>query len=249
GRLENHYAGQRVVYARGEAAAAYDPALTLKRFSRQMLFIGKYVVLCDDLASREPREFAWLLQTDAPMKISDLGFKISDLNSSRDYAVLLGSTRLRVSVCEPQKFVAKNSEQEIVANPSSSTPDWVLRHTQHTLMLTPERTRATRFVVALCVEHPTAAPTRVESLACDAGSALALSDAETRAIVAFAQDTRGIKIAGEIETDARWIVANFRGDALRDFSAGEATRVVIGGQTRFESPERKSFEMDMREKS
>ncbi|MCI0476486.1 MAG: DUF4962 domain-containing protein, partial [Anaerolineales bacterium] len=137
GKLENHFTGQRVVYARGEAAAAYDPALTLERFSRQMLFIGKYVVLCDDLASREPREFTWLLQTDAPMKISDLGFKISDLNSSRDYEVLLGSTRLRVAVCEPRQFAAQNSEQEIIANPSSSTPDWVLRHTQHTLMLTP----------------------------------------------------------------------------------------------------------------
>ncbi len=251
GKLEAHFVGQRVVYARGEAARAYDPALTLEHFTRQMLFVGsKYVVICDDLASREPREFTWLLQTDSQLGIANCELQITEgetRNSQpwhrppgqvfaiRNFETLFGSTRLRVSVCEPHQVAVKNVEQEIVAYPSSSTPEWVLRHTQHTLMLTPERTRATRFVVALNIEHPTAAPTRVEPVVCETGSALALADAETRIIVAFARDARGIKIAGPIETDARWLVANFRGDALQHFAAGDATRVVIGGQVRFES--------------
>jgi hypothetical protein len=256
GKLEDYFAGQRLVYTRGEAAAAYDPALTLERFTRQTLFIGgKRLVLCDDLASREPREFVWLLQTDAPLTSSVIASEAiqspnsdSEIASSRKsllamtFENLVGSTRLRVSVAEPQRFKAKNSEQEIVAYPSSSTPDWVLRHTQQTLMLASDWTTATRFLVALTIEHPTAAPPRVESLACEAGSAIALADAETRMLVAFARDTRGIRIADGIETDARWLVANFRGDALHDFSAGDATRVWIGKQLRFTSAEPHTIE-------
>ena len=61
-------------------------------------------------------------------------------------------------------------------------------------------------------------------------------------LVAFARDTRGIRIADGIETDARWLVANFRGDALHDFSAGDATRVWIGKQLRFTSAEPHTIE-------
>ena len=236
-KLESHFAGQRVVYARGEAASAYDPALTLERFTRQMLFIGaKHIVVCDDLAAREPREFAWLLQTDVPLRPCQTS-EVSETSEvcRRQFENLSGSTRLRVSAVEPRSFTANQSVQEIVAYPSSSTPDWVLRHTQHTLMLTPERTRATRFVVALNIEHPTGAAFRVATLACDAGSALSITQPEAQVIVAFARDARGIKIADDIETDARWLVANFRGAALQDFVAGDATRVVIGGQLCFTS--------------
>ncbi|MBI5302856.1 MAG: DUF4962 domain-containing protein [Chloroflexi bacterium] len=235
GTFENDFAGRRVVYARGDAAHAYDPALTLDRFTRQMLFVdGKYIVICDDLASREPREFTWQLQTDAPMADGISQFAI------HNFGAVLGDTRFTVSVVEPAQFAVKNIEQEIVAYPSSSTPEWVLRHPQHTLMLTPERTTATRFFVALTI----ATPTQVEAIACEVGSALSLNESVARVIVAFARGARGIKIAGEIETDARWIVAGFRGETLDYFAAGDATRVWIGKQLRFASAEPVSCEAD-----
>jgi hypothetical protein len=256
GKLENHFVGQRIVYARGEAAGAYDSALTLEQFTRQMLFIGgKHIVLCDDLASRESREFTWLLQTDAPLRPTATA-NGAEQSSNRDLEIassqrsllamtfenLSGSTRLRVSACEPKHLVTKNIAQEIVAYPSSSTPDWVLRHTQHTLMLIPERATTTRFLVALNIEHPTTAPTRVETLACEAGNAVSIAESDAHTIIAFARDECGIRITNQIETDARWIVVEYRGDKLQSLSAGDATRVVIGGQVRFESPNPTCYE-------
>jgi len=198
---------------------------------------GKHIVICDDLASREPREFTWQLQTDKPLENSEL--ERNTQYATRHFENTVGNSRLQLAVIEPAQFVAKNIEHEIVAYPSSSTPEWVLRHPQFTLMLTSERTTATRFVVALDI----ATPTQVTHIASDAGSALELREADTRIVVAFARDARGIRLAEEIETDARWIVAGFRGEVLAHFSAGEATRVWIGKQLRFASTQPGTCEM------
>ncbi|MBI4786279.1 MAG: DUF4962 domain-containing protein [Chloroflexi bacterium] len=260
GTLKAHFAGRSVVYARGEAAAAYDPALALERFTRQILVLGgRHVVICDDLAACEPREFAWLLQTDAPLfVVSDAAERSRDPGTARRHSAyhaslvasgrrttnimtfenLIGNTRLRVSMCEPQQLKAETTKQEIVAYPSASTPEWVLRHTQHTLALTPARATAARFLVALTTHG------QVVSLASEAGSALSLDDGDTRTVVAFARDSRGIKIADLLETDARWIVAKFRDEALLYFAAGDATRVWLDRQMRFTSAEPATFERD-----
>lgn len=231
GRLEDSLVSRDIVYARGEAASAYDPALTLERFTRQMLFIGgKYVVICDDLASHEPREFTWLLQTDVPLKeelsivisnaVRNLGVAARDFSQERlemtlerkpskeiarnQFESLVGASRLRVTLFEPAQFDCKNIEQEIVAYPSSSTPEWILRHTQHTLMLTPERTTATRFLVAIELDDANAHATRITPRACRSGSAIAIGDL----IVAFAGDAGNIVIEDVVETDARWTIVD-----------------------------------------
>ena len=265
GKLEDHFAGRAVVYARGEAAAAYDPALALERFTRQILFVGgKHLVICDDLAAREPREFAWLLQTDAKLSstvIASGAKQSSSMSCHADakrkiasqtplamtFENLIGSTRLRVSVCEPQQLRVENTEQEIVAYPSASTPEWVLRHTQHTLALTPVRTTAARFVVALTTADARAEPTQAMPLSSEAGSALALADGDMCTVVAFASDHRGVKIADLLETDARWVVVNFRGDALSDFAVGAATRLWIRNQQRFAADQAATLESEGRQ--
>jgi hypothetical protein len=192
GALEEHFVARDFVYARGEAARAYDPALTLEHFTRQIVFIGgRYVVICDDLESRAPREFTWLLQTDAPMQMTN------SPSAVRNFA----NAHLRVAVIEPAIFDAQNREQEIVAYPSASTPEWVLRHAQDTLALTPPRATHARFLIVLdCADtRGTIAPVQ-----CDTGSAIALD----QFIVAFARDERGIAIPNQIETAQRWIVVD-----------------------------------------
>jgi hypothetical protein len=111
-------------------------------------------------------------------------------------------------------------------------------------MLTPERTNETRFVVALNIEHLTGETFQTAALTCAAGSAVIIAEPETRTIIAFARDGRGIKITDEIETDALWIVAVFRDNELRNFATGEATRVWLGKQLRFASTAPASVEMD-----
>lgn len=205
GKLEDSFIGQSVVYARGQAASAYDPSLTLDDFTRQMIVIdNKYIVLCDDLRSREPRRFDWLLQTDAPLLV----VPSRDIASApvAQFENRVGHSSFRVAVIEPGKFTNETIEQEIVAYPSSSTPEWILRHMQQTLMLTPQRTNAMRFVVALVVDAAGAPEPHVEPLACKNGSALRVENY----VVAFAHDSRGVEIDGGIATDARWIVADER---------------------------------------
>ncbi len=234
GRLEDHFAGRRTVYARGQAAGAYDPALGLERFTRQTLFVdGKGVVICDDLAACTPREFTWLLQTDEPLSET----------SPNQFENRVGETSLRVSVVEPATCNAKKIAQEIVAFPSASTPEWVLRHTQHTLMLETQRTTETRFLVALGLACATEPPVRAEVLRCDAGGGLELRR-KGRTILAFARDQHGIKIPEALDAVARWIVAGFNGETLLYLAAGDATSVRTGEQLRFASTEPVTFEMD-----
>ncbi len=235
GKLEESFISKNVIYARGQAAGAYDPALTLDIFTRQMLVIeNKYIVLCDDLRSREPRRFDWLLQTDAPLQLAP---------SRNSTAVLaqfenrVGHSRLHVAVIEPSKIVHNSIEQEIVAYPSSSTPEWVLRHTQHTLMLTPDRTNATRFVVVLTVDAASAPDPRIEPLASEHGSAIQIE----KFLVAFARDSRNIEVNDKIVADARWVVANLHDGRI---VAGDSTRVSIQKQLCHSSAEPRTIELD-----
>jgi hypothetical protein len=235
GELEDYFAGQRVVYARGEAAAAYDPVLTLERFTRQMIFLGyKYIAFCDDLTSREPREFTWLLQTDVSLQAI----------APKLFENTVGHSCLRVAALEPGNASSKNVEQEIVAYPSASTPEWVLRHIQHTSMLTSTRATTTRFLIALLSADATVAPAHVALLSSGAGSAFAIEDRDTRAVIGFARDHRGILVPDTLETDARWVAAQWQGDVLCDFAAGDASRLWLDEQLYFASTEPATFETD-----
>lgn len=52
-------------YVRGEAATAYFPELGLERFTRHFLFAAPdYFLVWDELQTKEPRRFTWLLNAD-----------------------------------------------------------------------------------------------------------------------------------------------------------------------------------------
>ena len=76
-RLDQIRISERVLapdhfYARGEAAAAYFPELSLERFTRHFLFVAPdYFVVWDELETKEARQFSWLLNADR--KIEQLG--------------------------------------------------------------------------------------------------------------------------------------------------------------------------------
>lgn len=238
GCLQDTFVSEQVVYARGEAAGAYDPKLTLERFTRQILVIDhQYVVVSDDLVSREPRRFDWLLQTDVPMSMAEGSSRLSRVNSGRRFHAVGGSSRLDVAVIEPADITADSIKQEIVAYPSASTPEWVLRHWQHTLRLTPPRTTAARFLVVLSVDDANAPAPAVTPLKCQAGSAVSIQDY----VVAFARDANGIVIE-DIETDANWIVFNRHSGKI---AAGNATRVVIARRAIHRSPAPKTCSFPM----
>lgn len=229
GKLDDWFIGDGIMYTRGEAAGAYDPALTLKHFTRQMLMLGdRHVILCDDLASQEPREFSWLLQTDVPA------------HSMGDHQFTCKANRTRLHIAQLKTSDAletcKVYEQEIVAYPSSSTPEWVLRHTQHTLALTTSRTTNARYLVILSIQDLDSAAPRIVPLPCAHGHAAEIATAEHRVAFGFASDGRKMKTPA-FEADARWVSAelNARGDLLR-VAAGDATAIWVAGHLRLSAP-------------
>ncbi|MCU0490226.1 MAG: heparinase II/III-family protein [Chloroflexaceae bacterium] len=226
GRLEASFAAGSTSYMRGEAAAAYNPALGLRRFTRQIVAAGlRTIVLCDDLASDEPRAFSWLLQTDTPAAPVAGG-----------YLVRAGSSQLRVVPLLPHGLQAANEEEEIVAYPSSSTPEWVLRHRQHRLALTTDRSRATRMLTLLHVEGADETAPTVQQLKCTAGDGVRVHDNDGSLLVAFAADARGIQLPGELASDAAWLtVSHDEAGQLLSLAAGGVTQLWVGGQLRCEA--------------
>jgi hypothetical protein len=230
GKLEESFVTDVVIYARGEAASAYDPSLKLTRFTRQALFINhRYVVLCDDLAAAEPRQFSWLLQTDVPPQ-----------TQGETFLYHVGESRLRAAILQPTTRTFETKEQAIVAYPSSSTPEWVLCHPQHTLVVHSPRVKVARFVSALCAEAREGDETKIESR--ENGLEL-----EGRTRVLFAPDERWL--LGE-HGRGQWLVVNYKDpstpggvsrsaqDALHSFASGEALEIIFDKQLWFAASER-----------
>ncbi|HSH81593.1 MAG TPA: DUF4962 domain-containing protein [Herpetosiphonaceae bacterium] len=226
GRLEDAFDAWGVFYARGEAAPAYDPDLGVQRFRRQMVLLdGRYLVFCDDLAAREPRSWTWLLQIDAP----------ATRRGDDVFVVQVEQGGLGVQVLAPRQPRAEMWEQEIVAYPSSSTPEWVLRHVQHTLALAPTRSTQERFLVLLSIDEQRAAP--AVHLECMDGDAFAIPTATGRHVIGFARDCRGVRAPG-IEADVRWLALDQADDGTpRQLALGEALQLWLDGQLWFEAAE------------
>ena len=196
GWLEGWVAGSGCTYLRGEAAGAYAPELGVERFRRQMLLVDEdLLVICDDLQADRPRQFQWLLQTDALAQ---------PLDENR-FLVEAGESRMAITVLAPQLFHQEAWVQEITANPTSAKPDWILRREQHALVLAPEEAcQRTRFLVILELSGRQGPHLEVSSLACQGGSALAVQGQGGRRILAFAQGCARLTIPERLESDAGW---------------------------------------------
>ncbi|MGB8982532.1 MAG: hypothetical protein WCC12_11695, partial [Anaerolineales bacterium] len=205
------------LYARGEAAGAYSPELGLIRFNRQVVVWDENLVLLyDDLAADQPRQFEWLLQTDARAAIK----------SAHHYVVLTGESRLGVNFISPDEMVTRTIEQEIVAVPTSAEPDNVLRRAQHTLSISPRnRQQATRFLAVVTIDGREGEPAQVERLDCANGLGARIRPIGREILAGFAWDRRYLSSADCFGTDAPWLVSESNPN-------GQITRLAVGDCTR-----------------
>lgn len=237
GQLEHCFAGCHIVYSRGDAAMAYDPALTLQHVTRQMLLIGaRQVVICDDVVAQTPREVTWQLQTD----------QVAQHVAEHRFVVAANDTQLSITALLPEQRKWENHVEEIVANPSSSTPEWIIHRQQHTLALTnAERATSTRFLVLLNIDTAGAQARQYHRLICSAGDMFQIDEPDYKVVVGFSGDRQGIQSDGFVSTDARWLVAELH-DAPHPtvLAAGEVTQVWLAGRLYLSATEPIDFAMD-----
>ena len=218
-RLEASWEVDNVVYARGEAARAYEPDLQLRQFTRELLFLeGDAVVLRDTVSADRPHYYEWLLQTDAPPETSGRGcFKIVN-----------GATACRLYALQPGDIRHQVREQEIRANPTSAKPDWIISNTQYALALCPpEPCKDCSFFVILDLAGFT-----VESARTERGAAASLTKGSRQWKLGFAAGKDGIWSDG-LNVDGSWFLGRWDDGQLSKCLAGDVTSIWLDGQLHF----------------
>lgn len=219
GRLNDWFLAPNLTAACGEAAGAYDPALQLSRFRRQIVMSGDDLILiCDDLRSAVAHEYQWLLQTDVA----------AEQKTDNQFVYHAGATQMTVTAVAPTACQSAQRAQEITANPTSAKPDWIIRRTQHTLeLLPPVPGREARFVVALDLADRSAEAAEVVALDCVGGTAVEIVRQGQTRVAAFADGQSRLVIPNLFSTDASWVVLDLTSGELW---AGSMTNLWLNGE-------------------
>ena len=134
---------------------------------------------------------------------------------------------MTVTVVTPTPCHHELREIEITANPTSAKPDWIIRRTQHTLVLSPaEACAQTRFMVVLDLADPDSDAADVLSLPCVGGTSVQVTRNEHTRIAAFAKGISRLVVPDLLATDASWVVAT---PATGDIWAGGMTNLWLNG--------------------
>ncbi|MDQ2706806.1 MAG: hypothetical protein M3Z25_03880 [Actinomycetota bacterium] len=137
-RTHSVVAAEGWVHCIGEAGALYPPELGVTRATRRLLFgPSGALLLVDDLTADTERTWTWLLHTDHPaMRLPD-GRLLSRS----------GPGRLTVRSVDGTPFT--QTEAQVHANPTASTPSLAIGRTLHTLRRETGPARQARFVTLL----------------------------------------------------------------------------------------------------
>ena len=218
-RLEATIDFDDLVYARGEAARAYDISLDLRQFTREIIFLsGDAVIIHDTINSGRKHQYQWLLQTDSP----------STLERDRSFTIASGSTACVLHALQPGDFDHRLSETEITANPTSAKPDWIIRRLQHTLALFPRESRADcRFCVILDLAGYT-----VESVPAKRGLVANLSKDQSLWRISFSNGRDGILSDG-FNIDGGVFAGLWENGSLAKYLAGGVASIWLDGELHF----------------
>lgn len=218
GRLQDSFNASTLTYMCGEAAGAYPAELQLSQFQRQMVLLDDDLVLiCDTLQSELAHKYEWLLQTD----------HAAEQTAANQYTINTKSTRMTVTAVMPTACDHELREIEITANPTSAKPDWIIRRTQHTLVLSPpEPCAQTRFMVVLDLADLNSEPAEVQSLPCVGGTSVQVTREGQTRIAAFAKGVSRLVIPDLLATDANWVVTT---PETGDIWAGNMTNLWLNG--------------------
>lgn len=215
-RLETTFKFDDLLYARGEAARAYDKALDLRQFTREILVLGgDALVINDTISAGTDHEYQWLLQTDSSAAKQD----------NRTFTIAAGQTTCALHALQPDNFAYQISEQEITANPTSAKPDWIIRRLQHTLALMPsEPCKDCRFLVILNM-----ADYAVESVPAQRGIIADLTKESANWRIGFSKGRDGI-LTDDINIDGNWFAGLWQRGRLAKCLAGDVASIWLDGE-------------------
>ena len=215
-RLEATFACGKLVYARGEAARAYDKSLDLRQFTREIVVLaGDAVIINDTIDSGRKHDYQWLLQTDAP----------AEPHSEGRFTISAGDTTCRLHALQPDDIRHRLSCKEITANPTSAKPDWIIRRLQHTLALSPSEPRTDcRFSVILDM-----AGFAVHTQPAQRGVAAALCKGESRWQIGLSTGRNGI-MSARLNVDGRFFAGRWQGSRLAQYLAVDVTSMWLDGK-------------------
>ena len=132
------------VHAVAESAAMFDPALGVRRVDRRIVVTPSgRIVLLDDLAAAEPREWTFLLHTDWPAESLD-----------GRLAIRSGPAQAFITPLAPDDLRVELTETRVEANPTGSTPSLSITTALRTLRISTPRRDQTMIVTAI---EPTSA--------------------------------------------------------------------------------------------
>lgn len=131
--------GEGWTHAVSESSAMYDRALGVTRVRRHLVMTPHGdLVIVDDLAADEPREWTWLLQLDhAPSPVENGQWRAEAGHGVMDVKALDAN--------ESSEVV----RTEVYANPTSSTPSLAIAKTQHTIKRHAAASATARFITVL----------------------------------------------------------------------------------------------------
>lgn len=215
-RLEATFACNKLVYARGEAARAYDKSLDIRQFTREIVVLaGDAVIINDTIDSGRKHDYQWLLQTDAP----------AEPHGEGRFTISAGDTTCQLHALQPDDICHRLSSKEITANPTSAKPDWIIRRLQHTLTLSPGEPRTTcRFSVILDM-----AGFAVEAQPAQRGVAAALCKGESRWQIGLSTGRNGI-MSARLNVDGRFFAGRWQGSRLAQYLAVDVTSLWLDGE-------------------
>lgn len=193
----------------------YDPALGVRRCDRTLVCTpAGRLVLLDELAADEPREWTLLVQSDWP----------ADLVADDLVALRSGPAQawLRRLPGTSDGVTVTRVDTEIEANPTSSTPSLRLTRTLRTLRASTPRLARARFLTAIeptSALNPALAAAR--AIPCVAGHGVTFGDES----VLLADGGRHIR-SGVVMADAVAVILA----GARGIGVVAATRVTIDGR-------------------
>lgn len=215
-RLEATFACDKLVYARGEAARAYDRALDMRQFTREIIVLaGDAVIINDTIASGRAHDYQWLLQTDAPAEPQGEG----------RFTINAGDSVCQLHALQPDDLCHRLSCKEITANPTSAKPDWIIRRLQHTLALSPSEPRTDcRFSMLLDM-----AGFAVEAQPAQRGVVACLGKGESRWQIGIATGRAGI-MSDQLNVDGRFFAGHWQTSRLAQYLAIDVTCLWLDGE-------------------
>ncbi|MCY4465701.1 MAG: DUF4962 domain-containing protein [Chloroflexi bacterium] len=215
-RLEATFACDKLVYARGEAARAYDRSLDLRQFTREIIVLADDAVIINDtIESGMEHDYQWLLQTDAP----------AEPHGEGRFTIRAGDSVCQLHALQPDEARHRLSCKEITANPTSAKPDWIIRRLQHSLALSPGEPRSNcRFSVILDM-----AGFAVESQPAQRGLVASLRKEQTCWRIGIAKGRDGI-MSDRLTVDGRFFAGRWHEKSLAQYLAVDVSSIWLDGE-------------------